>query len=105
MTELTYVSSPNSYYQKTAELRLRPVPEMGFCLIFVPSGPQLLTLNTTAWLVLELCDGADQESIIQGYHRQLEPLLTVDEVREQVSAALDDLITLKLVEVGGSRAS
>ena len=77
------MSSPNSYYQKTDDLRLRPVPEMGFCLIFAPSGPELFTLNSTAWLVLELCDGADQESIVRGYHNEVEPLLTVDEARDR----------------------
>jgi hypothetical protein len=78
---------------------------MGFCLVFAPSGPQLYTLNTTAWLVLELCDGADQDAIVRGYHREIEPLLTLEEAGEQVSAALDDLIATKLVLIEAGRAS
>ena len=99
--EWTCVSSPNSFYDKAADLRLRPVPEMGFCLVYQPAVPQLYTLNTTAWLVLALCDGADQETIARGYHAEVEPLIDLDEARQQVAAALDDLIAMKLVNVSG----
>ncbi len=95
------MSSPNSFYSQAAELRLRPVPEMGFCLVYHPAVPQLYTLNTTAWLVLALCDGAGQETIARDYHAQVEPLIDLDEARRQVSAALDDLIAMKLVNVTG----
>jgi hypothetical protein len=30
---------------------------MEICLVFTPSNPRLFTLNATAWLVLDLCDG------------------------------------------------
>jgi hypothetical protein len=99
--EWTCVSSPNGFYAKAAELRLRPVPEMGYCLVYQPATPQLHALNTTAWLVLELCDGADQETIACGYHAEVEPLIDLDEARRQVAAALDDLIALRLVVVSG----
>ena len=99
------MSSPNGFYRRADDLRLRPVPEMGFCLVFAPSVPQLYTLNTTAWLVLELCDGADQDSIVRGYYHEIEPLLTLVQAGEQVTAALDDLIATKLVMVEAGRAS
>jgi len=95
------VSFPNSFYAQAADLRLRPVPEMGFCLVYQPAVPQLYTLNTTAWLVLALCDGADQETIARDYHAQVEPLIGLGEARRQVAAALDDLIAMKLVDVSG----
>lgn len=93
------MSSPNGFYARAADLRLRPVPEMGFCLVYQPAVPQLYTLNTTAWLVLELCDGADQERIARDYHAEVEPLIDLDEARRQTAAALDDLIAMRLVVV------
>ena len=95
------VSSPNSFYEKSADLRLRPVPEMGYCFVYHPAVPQLYTLNTTAWLVLSLCDGADQETIARDYHAEVEPLIDLAEARRQVAAALDDLIAMNLVIVSG----
>lgn len=38
-------------------VRLRPVPELGFCIAFTPAAPRLHRLNPTAWLILELAPG------------------------------------------------
>lgn len=46
--------SPTHRYTRTDGLRLRPVPELGCCLVFTPGRPNLYTLNARAWLVLEL---------------------------------------------------
>ncbi|HEX6977667.1 MAG TPA: PqqD family protein [Alphaproteobacteria bacterium] len=40
---------------------------MGCCLIYTPSNPNLYTLNATAWLILELCDGRSGEEIAAGF--------------------------------------
>lgn len=45
------------------DLRVRPVPELGYCLVFTPARPTLYTLNAAAWLLLELCDGRDVQAI------------------------------------------
>jgi hypothetical protein len=39
------------------------VPELGYCLVFTPSRPRLYTLNPTAWLLLELCNGQDRVTL------------------------------------------
>ncbi len=57
------MSSPSVYYQRQPELRVRPVPELGYCLVFTPQRPKLYTLNAAAWLLLELCDGQTFESL------------------------------------------
>jgi hypothetical protein len=94
------VSSRNACYRRTPDLRLRPVPESGYCLVYAPSIPELLSVNTTAWLVLELSTGRDLDEIAAAFHNQVAPLLSLAEAREQVVAALDDLVTRQLVVVG-----
>jgi hypothetical protein len=42
---------------------VRPVPELGYCLVFTPSSPRLYTLNPSAWLLLELCRGQDCDTL------------------------------------------
>lgn len=51
------MSCRNGSYRKVRNLRVRPVPEMEVCLVFTPDDPNLYTLNPTAWLIFELCDG------------------------------------------------
>jgi hypothetical protein len=94
------VSSRNACYRQAPDLRLRPVPESGYCLVYAPSVPNLFSVNTTAWLVLELATGQDIEQIAAAFHHEVDPLLSLDEARAQVSAALDDLIEKQLVMVG-----
>ena len=55
--------SPHDCYRKTTGLRIRPVPEMGCCLVYTPSDPNLYTLNSAAWLIFELCDGRRGDAI------------------------------------------
>jgi len=63
---------PNDCYAKPASLRIRPVPELECCLVFTPARPRLYTLNATAWLVLELCDGRSGSSLQEAYRESLE---------------------------------
>lgn len=57
------MSSRPAYCRRPSELRVRPVPEMGYCLVFTPARPMLYTLNAAAWLLFELCDGQDVETL------------------------------------------
>lgn len=61
------MSSRKGYYRKTPDLRARPVYEMGYCLVFTPSRPNVYTLNSTAWLILELCDGKNWKQLESAY--------------------------------------
>lgn len=54
-------------YRKTPSVKVRPVPEMGICLVFTPAKPDLYTLNPAAWLVLELCDGRTGRELMVAY--------------------------------------
>lgn len=68
--ESIYVSYRKGFYRKSAGLRVRAVPEMGFCLVFTPQDPNLYTLNPTSWLILEMCDGATPERLERVYWKE-----------------------------------
>lgn len=57
------MSSRSDCYRRTPDLRVRPVPELGYCLVFTPDRPKLYTLNAAAWLLLELCGGQDLDAL------------------------------------------
>lgn len=48
-------------------MRLRPVPELGYCLAYTPARPALHRLNPAAWLLAELADGSDLAAIAAEY--------------------------------------
>ena len=66
------MSSRNGCFRKTPGLRIRPVPEMGYCFVFTPANPHVFTLNPAAWLILELCDGQTPQALLRAYRREAE---------------------------------
>ena len=90
--------SRNGCYRKTPKLRVRPVPEMDACIVFTPARPNLYTLNPTAWLVLELCDGATGKALEARYYHAVEPLLTRGEARAELHRIVEDLEHKGIVE-------
>lgn len=83
--------SPSGFYSKTRNLRVRPVPEMQVCLVFTPDAPKLYTLNTTAWLVLELCDGRSGKGLEAAYVGALGSTLTRKEAQSELRSIVKDL--------------
>src|SRR5258708_19467406 len=79
MMESTFVSYPNGCIRKTRDLRIRPVPEMETCLVYTPKDPSLYTLNATAWVVLELCDGRSLRDLEEAFCRSVEPLMSAQD--------------------------
>lgn len=51
------MSSPTGWLSRAPDLSVRPVPEMGFCLVYDPHAREIYTLNPAAWLVFELSRG------------------------------------------------
>ena len=89
---------PPGYYRKTANLRVRPVHEMELCLVFTPDNPSLYSLNPTAWLIFELCDGGRLEDLERAYYDVVEPHLSRDEAREELQRGIADLERKGIVE-------
>jgi hypothetical protein len=78
-------------YRRADGLRLRPVPELGMCLAFVPHPPRLHTLNPTAWLIAELCDGTDDKELAAKFIARSVPSLSPDAVAEHLANGLRQL--------------
>lgn len=87
------------YYRKVANLRVRPVEEMEVCLVFTPDNPKLYSLNPTAWLIFELCDGRRLEELESAYYDIVEPLRSREDVRRDVRGGIEELERMGIVEL------
>lgn len=92
---------PSGCYRKTRDLRIRPIPEMEVCLVFTPASPRLHTLNATAWLVLELCDGRTGRAIRDAYASVIASL-SPDQVKSEIQDIMQDLEGKGIIERSGN---
>jgi hypothetical protein len=81
----------NSSWSRVENVRSRSVLEMETCLVFTPANPNLYSLNSTAWLVFELCDGRSFEQIRKSYYEVVEPLCSPEEADSDLTKILVDL--------------
>jgi len=90
--------SRNDCFVRTANLRIRPVPEQGCCFVFTPDRPNLYTLNPSAWLVLELCNGQDGEALEAAYRASMGAGIDAGEVAAELEKMLEDFARKGIVE-------
>ena len=88
--------SRNDCYVRKANLRIRPVPEQNCCLVFTPDTPNLYTLNPSAWLVLELCNGQNGEALQAAYRASMGA--GTDASEAELERILEDLARKGIVE-------
>lgn len=93
------MSSQAACYRKTPNIRVREIPEMSTCLVFTPDDPEVYTLNSSAWLIFQLCDGSPESKIARAFHRAVEPMLTAEEARREVRAGIESLIGKRIIQV------
>ncbi len=93
------MSFPNGCFRKARYLRTRPLPEREVCLVYTPRNPNLYTLNATAWVVLELCNGRSLAELEKAFHQSVEPLMSEPEAREYLLASLRDMLEKSIVEI------
>lgn len=99
------MSSRIALYKRAAGLRLRPVPEMEFCLAYTPRRPNIYTLNPASWLIVELCDGRPWAAVETAYVEAFAAHLPPEAARRQLHAGRSELVSKKiLVRAGGSAA-
>lgn len=55
--------SPAERLLRRSDLVARPLPEIGMCMVYRPRPARIVTLNPSAWLLLEACNGASVEQI------------------------------------------
>lgn len=85
-------------FRKVANLRIRPVDEMGICIVFTPENPRLYTLNSSAWLIMELCDGRSWRSLERTYFATIEPSRSREVARSELRRGIEDLIQQGVIE-------
>ena len=99
------MSYRNGCFRKTRRLRIRPVPEREVCLVYTPKSPNLFTLNATAWVVLELCDGRSLPALREAFRDAVEPLMSERDADKYLLVSLRDMIEKSIVEVVPSAGS
>lgn len=97
------MSSRAASYRHAAGLRLRPVPEMEFCLAFTAADPNIYTLNVGSWLAVELCDGRPWSEVEAAYVEAFADHLPAAQARRELRAAVADLLHKKVLEPARSR--
>jgi hypothetical protein len=70
---------------------------METCLVFTPDDPCVYTLNASAWLIFELCDGRSWDQMQSDYCAAVSPLTPPAEARQQFEAGITRLEQQKLI--------
>jgi hypothetical protein len=98
------VSSPSASYRQKREIRVREVPEMEFCLVYVPADAQIYRLNPSAWFVFRMCEDRTEAQIARAYHAAMKPVLSLRESGAEVRNGIERLIRMRIIEEvhGGS---
>ncbi|MEG4293066.1 hypothetical protein Q5692_30930 [Microcoleus sp. C2C3] len=89
----------NSCYKKKANLQIRQIAETDTCLIFAPDNTTLYSLDISAWLIFELCDGKSREEIEKTFLESVVPTLTDEKARSYFNEGLNSLLEEKIVEL------
>jgi hypothetical protein len=94
------VLSRNACYTKTPDVVLRRFEEWGRCFAFTPDEPEIYDLNTTAWFIVELCDGRPFQQIEADYIAVVGPKIGRDKARAQFHAGFDALLERNIITAG-----
>jgi hypothetical protein len=90
------VSCPIGFYRETPRLRVRPVPEMRTCLVYVPDRAQLYTLNVDAWLIFELARAHGGKALLERYREAIGG--AAEAAATRLRAGLDRLVANGIIE-------
>lgn len=91
--------SRNGCYAKAPEVVLRRFEEWGRCYAFTPDEPEIYDLNTTAWLILELCDGRPFQQIEADYIAAVGDKKGAAKARAEFHAGFDALLERNIISV------
>jgi hypothetical protein len=91
------VYSRNGSYQKTPNVKLRTFEDWGRAYAFTPDDPELYDLNTSAWFIVELCDGRPFRDIEKDYVEAVGPKVGEDMARTQFHTGFDALLERNII--------
>jgi hypothetical protein len=86
------VFSPTDYFSKNPDVVLRRFPEWHQCYAYTPAHPELYELNTTAWLIVELCEGHSLAELERVFLETVQSRSTLDEAKMHLYNGLRDLV-------------
>jgi len=89
-------ASDRAVYRKVPNVRVRRLPAWEAVLVYTPDNPNLHWLNTSAWLVLELCEGQTLEGIRSDYEEVMHR--GIDHEGESLEGCLASLEEKGIVE-------
>ncbi len=89
--------SRNGCYAKTDNVVLRRFEEWGRCYAFTPDDPEIYDLNTSAWLIVELCDGRPFQQIEADYVTTVGRKVGGDAARAQFHVGFDALLSRNII--------
>ena len=97
------MSCPKRRYRQTSGLRVRPVPELGTCIVFTPAEPALYTLNPNAWLILELAPGCAEAELESAYLARTAPPMPPPVAQRQLQEGLSMLLRCGILTLADAR--
>jgi hypothetical protein len=71
---------------------LRRLPEWRQCYAYTPAHPELYELNTTAWLIVELCEGQSFAELERAFFDVVRRKSSPDEARGLLQRGLRELV-------------
>jgi hypothetical protein len=71
---------------------LRRLPEWRQCYAYTPARPELHELNTTAWLIVELCDGQPLAELELAFFEAIRRKASPDEANAHLHCGLQELV-------------
>lgn len=92
------MSCPTGTYRLAEGVRLRPLPELGACLAYRRRPvPALVTLNLTAWMVLELAPERTDAELEAAYRQAVGARLAPERIGTSLRRGLDSLREARLI--------
>ncbi|MCL4767307.1 MAG: hypothetical protein KJZ80_13835 [Hyphomicrobiaceae bacterium] len=58
---------PDERVRQRRDLVMRPILELGMCMVYRPRPARIISLNASGWLLLRLCDGSRVGDIEASY--------------------------------------
>lgn len=90
--------SRNACYAKTPNVVIRTFEEWGHAYAFTPDDPEVYDLNSTAWFIVELCDGRPYQQIEADYVKTVGGKIGAEVARNQFHAGFDSLLSRNIIQ-------
>lgn len=89
--------SRNGCYAKAPNVVLRKFEDWGRCYAFTPDDPEIYDLNTTAWFIVELCDGRPYQQIEADYVKVVGEKIGMEEAQSQFHSGFTSLLERNII--------